>query len=153
MTNGIGVTATILGDAAPRVAEWDGPKGFGNVDVLVGFGVPAAGVYPLRLVAGHATGGADLEWFSILPDGTRILVNDTSNPSALLAFRARNAGAAPVLNVPTRSGAALRISWTGIGMLEEASSVEGPWYTAPDQGNPQLLPPSGQMKYFRVRHF
>jgi hypothetical protein len=153
LTNGVGVTASILGDAAPRIAEWDGPKGFGNVDVLAGFGVPVAGVYPLRLVAGHSTTGADLEWFSILPDGTRILLNDTNNPNALLAFRARNAGAVPVLNSPVVSGGAVRVSWTGVGMLEEAASVKGPWYTAPDQSNPQLVPPTGQMKFYRVRHF
>jgi hypothetical protein len=153
LTNRVAVTATILGDAAPRVAEWDGPKGFGNVDVLAGFGVPAAGVYPLRLVAGHANGAADLEWFSIMPNGTRILVNDTTNPNALLAFRARNAGAAPVLSSQAVSGGSVRISWTGIGMLEVADSIQGPWYTAPDQSNPQSVPHNGQMKFFRVRHF
>jgi len=153
LTNGIAVNATILGDANPRIADWDGPKGFGNVDVLAGFAVPAAGVYPLRLVAGHATGGADLEWFSILPDGTRILVNDTSNPNALLAFRARNAGAPAHLNRPVVAGGTVTISWTGVGLLEEASLVRGPWYTLPNQGNPQTTAASGTMKFYRVRQF
>jgi len=63
--------------------------------------VPAAGVYPLRLVSGQEAGNANLEWFSIKPDGTRILVNDTSNPDALLAFRARTATALPAFAAPT----------------------------------------------------
>ena len=153
LTNGIAVQASILGDANLRIAEWDGPKAFGNVDVLTGFAVPAAGVYPLRLVAGHAGGMADLEWFSIMPDGTRILINDTSNPNALRAFRARNAGALPVLNRPAVSGGMVTISWTGVGLLEEAGSVSGPWYTSTNQGNPQIVPATALMKFYRVRHF
>src|SRR2546426_9541970 len=98
---------------------------------LTGFAVPAAGVYPLRLVAGHSTGGADLEWFSIRPDGTRILLNDTNNANALLAFRGRNAGARPVLNNPSVAAGAVTLSWTGVGLLEEATSVNGPWYISP----------------------
>ena len=98
------VTASIVGDPSPRITEWNGPKGFGAVDSLAGFAVPSAGVYPLRLVAGHVTGGADLEWFSVQPDGTRILVNDTSNTNALMAFRARTAVTKLVLNPPTISG-------------------------------------------------
>src|SRR4029077_15290268 len=88
-TNHLTVNASIVGDPAPRITEWNGPKGFGSADSLAGFAVPSAGVYPLRLVAGHVTGGADLEWFSVLSDGTRILVNDSSNTNALMAFRAR----------------------------------------------------------------
>ncbi|PYJ59423.1 MAG: hypothetical protein DME24_12810 [Verrucomicrobia bacterium] len=152
LTNGIAVTATIRGDGSPRIAEWDGPKGFGAVDVTVGFAVPAAGVYPMRLVAGQGSGAADLEWFSIKPDGTRILVNDTSKPDALLAFRARNAGAVPVLNVPTLSGANVTVSWTGVGMLEEAATlVRGPWGASSNQNNPQTIPSAGSAKFYRIR--
>ena len=153
LTNHVNVTASIVGDPAPRLTEWNGPKGFGAVDSLAGFAVPSAGVYPLRLVAGHVTGGADLEWFSVLNDGTRILVNDSSNTNALLAFRARTVpvGVKPVLNLPTRSGGALVISWTGTGTLEEATSVTGPWQTSPSQNNPQNVTVTGSFKLYRVR--
>src|SRR5207248_5587709 len=73
LKSNVSVSASIVGDPAPRLTEWNGPKSFGAVDSLVGFAVPAPGIYPLRLVAGHATGAADLEWFSVQPDGTRIL--------------------------------------------------------------------------------
>ena len=151
LTAGIAVTATIGGDATPRIAEWDGPKVFGAVDVTVGFAVPAAGVYPMRLVAGHRVGGADLEWFTIQPDGTRILLDDTSNPAALLAFAARNAGALPVLNRPKASGGMVTISWTGVGTLEEATLVAGPWCPSPNQNNPQMAPLTGGAKFYRIR--
>jgi hypothetical protein len=151
LTNGIPVTATIRGDGSPRIAEWDGPKGFGAVDVIFGFAVPAAGVYPMRLVAGQAAGAADLEWFFIKPDGTRILMNDVSNLEALLTFRARNAGAAPVLNAPVLSGATVNIAWTGVGMLEDATSVRGPWGASPNQDNPQTVPATQGTKFYRIR--
>jgi hypothetical protein len=156
LTNGTPVTAMILGDASPRIAEWDGPKGFGSVDVSAGFAVPAAGVYPLRLLAGHegspgGAGAANLDWFSFKSDGTKVLVNDASDPEALKTFRARNAGAAPALNPPATAGGAVTIGWTGVGLLEEAAAVTGPWYLSPVQNNPQTLPAAGQMKFFRVR--
>jgi hypothetical protein len=151
LTNGVPVHGTIRGDATPLLAEWDGPKGFGAVDVTFGFAVPAPGVYPFRLVAGQEEGGANLEWFSIQPDGTRILINDGTQPNALSAFRARNAGAAPVLNPPTIQETAVNISWTGVGALEEAASPAGPWNASPRQDNPQIVPAVEASRYYRVR--
>jgi hypothetical protein len=126
------------------------------VNVVGGFAVPTAGVYPLRLVAGHmgALGGAasraNLEWFSVKPDGTKILVNDTSNPEALPTFRARTSPIA-VMNVPTRSGGNVTLSWTGVGTLEEATSVIGPWTDSANQNNPQTVPATGARKFYRLR--
>ena len=118
LTNKVAISATIRADVNVRIAEWDATKGFGSVNVIGGFAVPTNGVYPLRLVAGHkgalsgAGAQANLEWFSVKPDGTKILVNDTSNPEALLTFRARSSPTpvSPVLNVPTLSGGNVTIS-------------------------------------------
>jgi len=151
LTNHVSVTASIVGDPAPRITEWNGPKGFGAVDSLAGFAVPSAGVYPFRLVAGHVTGGADLEWFSVLPDGTRVLVNDSSNTNALMAFRARKIVAMPKLNLPTLSGGLVVISWTGGGTLQEAPSVNGPWQASPSQSNPQSVQATANLKLYRVK--
>ncbi len=158
LTNGTPVTAMILGDASPRIAEWDSFKQFGNVDTLAGFAVPAPGVYPLRLVAGHEglpgrgnTGAANLDWFSFKADGTKVLVNDPSDPEALKTFRARSAGAVPKLDPPAAAPGGVKISWTGVGFLEEATAVGGPWYLASSQTNPQTIPAASQMKLYRVR--
>lgn len=157
LTNSVAVSATIRADPSPRIAEWDSDKGFGAVNVIGGFGVPAAGVYPLRLLAGHmgAFGGAaaraNLEWFSIKPDGTKILVNDTTNPDSLRTFRARSAPAQSVMNAPTFSGGNVTISWTGPGTLEEATSITGPWTDSPSQNNPQTVPATGARKFYRIR--
>ena len=150
LTNKVAVTAMIQGDPAPRLVDWDGPKVFGAVDSLAGFAVPVAGSYPMRLVAGHSTRGADLEWFSVQPDGTRILVNDTSTPNALLAFRAVKNLPRPVFNLPTIAGGSLTLSWTGTGTLEEATSVLGPWQPSANQANPQTATATGAMKLYRL---
>jgi len=155
LTNGTPVSAVIQGDTHPRIAEWNGPKGFGAVDVLFGFAVPTAGVYPMRLVTGHgglpSSINADLEFFSILPDGTRILVNDTSNPNALLAFRARTAVTLPVMNPPVLANGQVTISWTGTGTLQEATAVTGSWNPAPSQNNPQTVQAIGAGKFYRIQ--
>ncbi len=140
LTAGTTVTATIQTDTNPRLAEWDGPKGFGAVDVTFGFAVPTAGVYPMRLVVGQESGTANLEWFSVKADGTRVLVNDTSDPQSLRAFRARTVVAVPPkFNAPTLTGNNLTLAWTGAGVLEQSVSPLGPWGTAPNQANPQTV--------------
>jgi len=150
LLNGETVLATLSGDPSPRLGEWDGPKGFGAVDATFGFAVPEAGVYPLRLVAGQRSGTANLEWFSVQPDGTKILVNDTTNPNALLAFRARTVSTLPRFNPPTVAGGRIIISWTGGGVLQEATSL-GNWTDSADQSNPQSVQPSGSGKFYRIR--
>jgi hypothetical protein len=150
LTNKGTVTAAIQGDPAPRISEWDGPKQFGNADAIGGFAIASPGLYPLHLLAGHSTGAADLEWFSILADGTRILVNDSSNPNALLAFRAVKASQRPFLNQPKLSGGSITLSWTGNGTLQEATSVNGSWQTSANQANPQTFPATGAHKFYRI---
>jgi hypothetical protein len=156
LNNGTPVTARILGDAYPRIAEWNAPKQFGQVDTVAGFAVPVAGVYPLRLLAGHEglpggySGQANLDWFSVKSDVTQVLLNDASDPQALKAFRARNAGPAPRLNPPATAANSVTIGWTGVGFLEQADLISGPWYLAQDQTNPQTVPASGQKKFYRV---
>ena len=142
------VTASIQTDTNPRLAEWDSSKGFGAVDTIFGFAVTQPGIYPLRLVAGQESGAASLEWFSINPDGSRALINDTTDPTALLTFRARSAPA--VFNAPTRSGQNITLSWTGSGTLKESVSVKGPWTTSANQANPQTIPATGPQKFFVI---
>jgi hypothetical protein len=150
LTNSIAVTVAIEGDANPRLAEWDGPKGFGAVDVTFGFAAPSAGLYPMRLVAGQESGRANLEWFSIKPDGTRILINDTTNTDALRAFRARTFVEGAKFNPVTLSGGNITLSWTGTGILQETTSFSS-WTDSPNQSNPQTVPVTGTMKFYRIK--
>ena len=105
----------------------------------------------MRLVAGQQAGRANLEWFSIKTDETKILVNDTTNPDSLRTFRARSTPATSVMNPPTFSGGNVTISWTGAGTLEEATAITGPWSNSANQNNPQSVPATGSGKFYRIR--
>ena len=149
--NGSAISAVIQTDPQPRLLEWDGPKGFGAVDALGGFAVPAPGVYPVRLVAGHTSGAANLEWFSLKANGSRVLINDLSDPEAIRAFQARTAVAPPAsFNPPVLDANSVTISWTGSGVLQEASALSGPWTPAPSQANPQTIPVGDGLKVYRI---
>jgi hypothetical protein len=146
------VNITLQTDTNPRLAEWDGPKGFGAVDVIFGFAVPEAGVYPLRLLAGQEAGAVSLEWFTVNPDGSKAPVNDTSNASALRTFRGLIHGDTVLsFNPPTYAGGKITISWSGTATLEETTALPGGWTTSPSQANPQSVDVSGPMKFYRLR--
>ena len=144
------VTATIQTDTTPRLGEWDAPKGFGAVDVNFGFAVPEAGLYPFRLVAGQEGGEASLEWYSILPDNTKVLINDSTNPNSLKAFRVVGHGDVFLMfNPPTHANGKVTISWSSTGLLQEATTL-GNWSTSPVQTNPQQVDATGTMKFYRL---
>jgi hypothetical protein len=53
--------------------------------------VPAAGIYPFRLVYWQTGLGASLQWYSILPgSGERVLINDSNDARALKSYRKIN---------------------------------------------------------------
>ena len=70
------VFGTILG-------SFDG--GRAAVDSLFSVVVPSAGIYPMRLLWFNGTGGWSVEWFTVLKDGTKVLINDPLSP--IQAFR------------------------------------------------------------------
>ena len=49
-----------------------------------------------------------------------------------------------------RNGAHLDINWSG-GILEEATSVLGPWTESAGQTSPQTVDPTGAQRFFRVK--
>ena len=48
-------------------------------EIFFTFLVNQAGIYAIHTVWEEATGGANIEWFSIKDDGTKVLINDTAN--------------------------------------------------------------------------
>ncbi|EEF57776.1 hypothetical protein, partial [Pedosphaera parvula] len=77
---------------ALNLGQFDG--GRGSSDTIFTFVVPTAGTYPFRLMwyngNGEAGNGANLEWFTVQPDGTKVLINDPSptNTTGVTAFYA-----------------------------------------------------------------
>ena len=62
--------------------------GRGAADTIFSFAVTQAGYYPFRLVHFQGTGAASLEFFSVTPDGQKILINDPYTPGSIPAYAA-----------------------------------------------------------------
>ncbi|MEI6341894.1 MAG: putative Ig domain-containing protein, partial [Verrucomicrobiota bacterium] len=74
------------------LGEFDGGRGTG--ETVFAFEVTQPGLYPFRLTWMEGSGGADVEWYSIRPDGTRLLVNG-AQADALRAYRGRTGNTPP----------------------------------------------------------
>ena len=143
-------------DCSPIVGYID--IGKGASDVLFGFTVPQAGVYPFRLIYENGGGDANCEWFIRDQAVGDYLVNQPgSQVKAWITRDVHALGAlpAPKLNNPTVSGGKVIISWTGQGELWESYSLSGPWFKSTYQANPSAVTPSSVLKasFFRVRQF
>lgn len=65
------------------LGQFDG--GRGAADTIFTFTIPQPGIYPFRLLWENGNGElsgnqANCEWFTVLADGTKVLVNDTQSP-------------------------------------------------------------------------
>ncbi|MDB6071472.1 MAG: hypothetical protein JWL81_2643, partial [Verrucomicrobiales bacterium] len=60
--------------------------GRGASDTLFDIAVPTAGLYPVRLLWWEGGGGANLEFFTVKPDNTKVLINDTIDVDSIKAF-------------------------------------------------------------------
>jgi len=134
--------------------------GRGASDTLFSFLVPAAGVYPFRLVwdngpADVSAGNAlNCEWFMQDAAGVKTLTNSSTSTVKAWIQRTFPASGA-TLNV-TESAGIVRLSWTGEGELEETYSVSGPWMKSASQDNPQTLPTttlSIDKTFYRIRSY
>jgi uncharacterized surface protein with fasciclin (FAS1) repeats len=61
--------------------------GRGSSDTHFNVFIEEAGLYPIRLLQYQGGGGGDVEFFSILPNGTRVLINDVVIDSAVPAYQ------------------------------------------------------------------
>lgn len=65
-----------------KLGEFNGSRGVANT--VFGFGVPQAGVYPIRLI--WHEGDANSEWFTLGANGQPNARINSTHPSALKAF-------------------------------------------------------------------
>ena len=81
---------------AIRLGEFDGGRGAANTIFTIV--VEEAGVYPFRTVWEEGGGGANIEWFSVKADGTKVLVNDRAN-GGLKAYRKASVAVPPFIRL------------------------------------------------------
>ena len=129
--------------------------GRGSADTVFFFAVEEAGVYLFRLLWFEGGGGANVEWFTVNPDGSRALVNGTQTGS-ISAFRTRTVpepeipvGGDATFNPPTISGGQVNLSWEGAGTLQETTDLIN-WTNSASQANPQTVAPEGTIKAYRI---
>lgn len=72
--------------------------GRGSSDTLFQIEAPEAGFYPVRIIWYEGNGGANVEFFSVLPNGDKVLVNDVANANAIKAYRESNVQSPPILD-------------------------------------------------------
>ncbi|MHB8520676.1 MAG: hypothetical protein ACYDH9_07945 [Limisphaerales bacterium] len=87
-------------DAFSRVTlgEFDG--GRGSADTIFAVVVQEAGVYPFRTIWENGGGDANIEWFTVKSDGTKVLVNDVAK-GGVKAYRAIVGAANPYVKFVT----------------------------------------------------
>ncbi|MBX7106728.1 MAG: hypothetical protein K1X57_21820, partial [Gemmataceae bacterium] len=112
-------------ETAPMLGEFNG-NGRGSSDTIFTFIVPKAGVYPMRCLWQEGGGGANVEWFSVATDGTKVLLNDTASPKALKAFEKATVVAKPTVSIAA-SGSNVTVTYSAGSTLQSAATVNGPW--------------------------
>jgi hypothetical protein len=145
-----GLRISIQDDTNFILSEFN--NGRGSTDTMVTFFVSEAGIYPFRCLWFEGGGGANCEWFTRLADGTSILLNDTSNPDALLGFRSRDftPPTDPNLAVGVADGV-ISITWD-VGTLVGSSTVDGTYSPVPAATSPYVPDTSaGGEMYYQVQ--
>src|SRR5207249_2841294 len=84
--------------------------GKGSSDVIQFVYVPTPGFFPVRTVWWQGGGGGSFEWVAVSPSGVRTLINDSTVPGSVKAYRARtgNTPTAFVYANPVRSSGTFR---------------------------------------------
>ena len=153
LINATGLRVSIGKDTNLELGEFNG-GGRGASDTIFSFAVPQAGVYPFRCFYLQGGGGANVEWFTVAEDGTRILVNDTVE-GAVMAYRARTftppAPQPRFTSIVKNADGSLTVAWEGGGVLQAAPTVSGPWETVGGAASPFTLAPTETMLYGRIR--
>jgi len=131
-------------------------RGAGAQDIPFAFITPAAGLYPVRLVWYQGGGDGNLEFFTYGPNNTKITVNDRNNPNAVKAYYQIITVSSLQFTSVTVSAGSVLVSWTGNGVLQEASNLTGNQTDWSDvQGNPSspftVTPGATAQKFYRLR--
>ncbi|MGC3958361.1 MAG: Ig-like domain-containing protein [Verrucomicrobiota bacterium] len=90
----------------------------------------------VRLRCGNGTASASFTNIIMAATGTQVGFATQPAPSVLSIQNA---------------GANVNLSWTSVGVLQEATSLTGPWTNSANQSNPQSRPSTGSAMFFRLK--
>jgi hypothetical protein len=150
-TNTVNVTLTpmdyLINPPAAESPLGQADVGKGSSDVLVPVVVPAAGIYPLRLLWQQGGGGANCEFFSLVGNN-RVLINDDTNPNgpALKAYYGLTVSPSIGLNY---NGSIITV--TNTGTLQKLADLNTTNWVDIYNDVPVVQPPKGAQQFFRAR--
>lgn len=134
---------SITPDPTPTLGQFR--TGRGSSDTIFPVIVPSAGVFPMRCVWFEGGGGANVEWFSVNADGTKVLLNDRENPSALKTYAARTVAVTPTISIAKAAGG---VTITFTGHLYASDAVTGPYTLVAGEGS-VTVSATGTSKFYR----
>jgi hypothetical protein len=140
------------------IGEWagEGAATAGQPQYPANFLVTKAGVYAFRFIWAEYVGSSSAEIHLKDADGDSHLLNDDTpvngKPSPLRAYRSRTQEPPQEtarLSIVSETNGSVSIGWTGVGTLQSAPAVTGPWNSVAGQSNPYVTTPQGTA-FFRV---
>jgi hypothetical protein len=149
--DGFQTTAGFLNNSPLTMAVVDG--GRGSADTVFNYAVQEAGVYAFRTIYFEGGGDANIEWFIIKPDGSRILVNDTANggPASFQQGTIPSPPANVVVSARLNASGQVVIEWSS-GTLLSADTVNGTYSPVAGATSPHVVNPAGTpAKFYRVQ--
>lgn len=119
---------------------------------LFRFVVETPGVYPIRTVYQEVTGAAYLEWFSVKPDGSKVLLNDDAN-GGYKTYRVGtlNAGGDFNIGIARSAAGAISVTWSEAGTVLQQSTDLTNWSDVAGAASPYAAPGTGKSVYYRLR--
>jgi hypothetical protein len=146
--DGFRVRAGKIGDLATAVV-------LGQSDLasttLFKFYVETPGVYAFRTVYYENVDAAHIEWFTVKPDGARVLVNDSANGG--FASYSTGVAAGPAFSMQIRETATqVEITWTEPGTVLQRSSDLKTWADVPAAVSPfHPVTAPGTSAFYRLK--
>jgi hypothetical protein len=149
--DGFRTTAGFLNNNPLILGQFEG--GRSAADSIFQFGVQEAGTYAFRTIYYEGNGGAALEWFLVKSDGSRVLINDTTNggPSSFQQGTIPTGPTAVVVTATRNASGQVVIQWSS-GTLQSADNVNGPYAPVVGAVSPHSVNPAdAPRKYYRVQ--
>jgi hypothetical protein len=148
-----------IGGITNLLGTFDASGGRGSADTIFAFAVQQAGTYAFRTVWENGGGGSNIEWFTVKPDGTDALLNDTAHGGFKTYAAAAAGGGGGGGGGSTNGIAAITVTAdktsavvTYKGTLQSADSLNGPWTDVAGASSPATIPIARTgSKFYRVR--
>jgi hypothetical protein len=146
--DGFQTLAGYLNDTPLVLGSYDG--GRSAAETLFQFAVQEAGVYAFRTLYYNGNGDASIEWYMVLPNGDRVLVNDTASGGPA-GFQQGTIPRAQAMISAKASNGQVVITYSG-GTLVSSDTVDGQYTAVAGASSPwPVNPADAARKFYKVK--